>query len=182
MTGQNCKAINPKLTTNMTTDRQREIRKRINLNSYLKQLSAFAGRDVRAEELTSLEFMEKYRRDVEAIPKTPNIKLELSFEARKSPRFYSFIDQLRNLNHNPVYLWTSLSNDCGLLQLSGVSKVDFAFPFEITPEGVLVISTADGKDRMLLDFSEEIPGNQSLEIELRGLNWIRATKCCNQRG
>jgi hypothetical protein len=105
----------------------------------------------------------------------PAVDFSLPFEERKSPKFSSLVKQLHDLNPEPIYLWTSRTNDCGLFKLDDVSKLNFAFPFEINPEGILVITTIDGNDRMLLDFSGENQSQQLLEVEIRGQNWVKAT-------
>ncbi len=48
--------------------------------------------------------------------------------------------------------------------------IDFSFPFELNPEGIFDIETADGRNLLVLDFSSS-PEGQELEIELIGDVW-----------
>jgi hypothetical protein len=156
-------------------NRQLEIRKRLNLREYLKELELFAGRKVEEKELTSLQFMEEFREQVKAIPISPSVKFALAFEQLQSPEFASLVKQLYEKNMAPVYLWTSRTNDCGLFKVNDVTNINFKFPFDVNSDGILTIVTTDAQDRMLLDFNEEEKVGKTLEIEIRGQNWVKVS-------
>lgn len=138
------------------------------------ELSVLVGRKVSEQELTSLERMEAFRTKVQQLTKTPSIKFSIPFEKQTSPAFASFMAHLCNLNPAPIFIWTPRARDCGLFELANVTKLNIAFPFDIYAEGILEMTTTDGADHMLFDFSEEDQGNQLLEVEIYGRNWTNA--------
>jgi hypothetical protein len=157
-------------------NRQLEIRERINLPAYLKELSVLAGREVNREEMISLEFTAQLQGKVAAIPSVPSVKFKLQFDVLKLPAFATFIEHLRDLNPLPVYLWTSHTMDCGVFKLTSISEINFGFPFELMPAGIFTITPEDVQDRMVLDFSVQDDGRKILELELYGNHWVNASR------
>jgi len=157
------------------TDRQLEIRKLASLPSYMVELEALTGRSVSADALLSVHETILLRDKLKQIPKEQVVRACIPFEALKSRAFTLMLDRLNTLNASPVALWLPKSSDCGLLQLPSIKEINFGFSFDLIPEGILVIATSDGLNRMLLDFSDEEDGQRSLEIELHGPHWAQAT-------
>ena len=98
----------------------------------------------------------------------------MGFAEKSSARFQMFVHALGQLNPSPVYVWTPLSNVCGLLRPVSLSEVNFGFDFAVNPEGILVIMTADLLDKMLLDYSAGEAGEELLEVEIAGERWAQA--------
>ena len=148
---------------------------KLNLPQHLRELSQLVGRTVEPAELLSLAATEAVRAQGMTVQRLPSWRCELRFSDKRSPRFGRLLQAFRERNPSPVYLWTSLSNDCGLLRPVSLSDVRFDFDFEVNRDGILELLTADLPDRMLLDFSEGPDGEQLLEVEVAGANWGQAT-------
>ena len=141
-----------------------------NLPRHLSELSRLVGREVTREDLMSLEETEAIREQAKRVKLVPFWTFEIPFADKSSPRFRWLMKGLAALNPTPVYVWTPLSNVCGLLRPVALSDVNFGFDFNLSAEGILVILTADLSDKLLLDYSEE-SDEQKLEIELSGEHW-----------
>lgn len=64
-------------------------------------------------------------------------------------------------------MWTALTNDCGVHRAVPLSELDFSFPFEFNPEGILSVVSQDLGDSILLDWYEE-GGVELLDLEVTG--------------
>lgn len=148
---------------------------KLNLPPHLRELSQLVGRKVEPEELLSLVETEAVRAQAMTVQRQPSWRCELRFSDKRSPRFGRLLQAIRERNPSPVYLWTPLSNDCGLLRPVSLSDVRFDFDFAVNRDGIVVLLTADLQDRMLLDFSEGPDGEQLLEVAVAGANWGQAT-------
>ena len=148
---------------------------KVNLPQHLRELSQLVGRKVEPEELLSLAETEAVRAQGMTVQRLPSWRCELRFSDKRSARFGRLLQAIRERNPSPVYLWTPLSNDCGLLRPVPLSDVRFDFDFAVNRDGIVVLLTADLQDRMLLDFSEGPDGEQLLEVEVAGANWGQAT-------
>ena len=148
---------------------------KVNLPQHLRELSHLVGRKVEPEELLSLAETEAVRAQGMTVQRLPSWRCELRFSDKRSARFGRLLQAIRERNPSPVYLWTPLSNDCGLLRPVSLSDVRFDFDFAVNRDGIVVLLTADLQDRMLLDFSEGPDGEQLLEVEVAGANWGQAT-------
>jgi hypothetical protein len=156
------------------TSRQNDIRRLAVLPTYLAELAILTGREVSAEELLTEQETSVLRDEIMGIPRGKIVRAAIPFEGRTSEAFAAILEELRVLNPSPVVLWPPKANDCGVLLVPSLKHINFAFPFDVNPEGILVIATKDGCDRMVLEFSDEDDG-RSLEIELHGKHWSQAT-------
>ena len=145
------------------------------LPQHLRELSQLVGRKVEPEELLSLAETEAVRAQGMTVQRLPSWRCELRFSDKRSARFGRLLQAIRERNPSPVYLWTPLSNDCGLLRPVPLSDVRFDFDFAVNRDGIVVLLTADLQDRMLLDFSEGPDGELLLEVEVAGANWGQST-------
>ena len=70
-----------------------------------------------------------------------------------------------NFNTNDsVYIFTSLSRDCGVVLIDSIIYFNFNFNFMDDHSGIISLISSDVKNKILLDFYEE-DGLQYLEIE-----------------
>lgn len=70
-----------------------------------------------------------------------------------------------NFNTNDsVYIFTSLSRDCGAVLIDSIIYFNFNFNFMDDHSGIISLISSDIKNKILLDFYEE-DGLQYLEIE-----------------
>jgi hypothetical protein len=140
-------------------------------HSYLLQLARLVRRSVRPEDLLSLEETEAVRTRANTVRRRHLWRVELPFSEKSTPRFRGFVHDLMQLNPSPVYVWTELSNACGVLPPVPLDMVNFDFDFDTDPTGVLVLLSADLQDKMLLDYSESESGRRTVEVEVSGDHW-----------
>ena len=141
------------------------------IGQHLAQLSQLAGREVRSEDLLSLEETNAIRKKSKETQRAPAWRRDLAFSDKSSDRFRKLVDALEQLNPSPVFIWTHLSNVCGLLRPVPLRSVNFDFAFNVDPEGILVVVTSDLCDKMLLDYSLGPDDAQLLELEISGRSW-----------
>ncbi|MBM9575787.1 hypothetical protein JWG45_01345 [Leptospira sp. 201903070] len=114
--------------------------------------------------------MEEIRQ--KAISKSePKKNINMQFEEKSTKRFKDFIQNLYSKNQNPIYIWTELSNDCGIYEINSILEFNFDFSFDINDKGLIHLLSINLKDEMILDFSNNY-NEYELEVELCGPNWI----------
>src|SRR5947209_2487665 len=89
---------------------------RRSIAQYLTQLSRLTGTIVSKECLLSLNETAAIRERSKAMERAPSWRETLEFSEKRGPRFQHFVRLLRERNPSDVYIWTLLSNDCGLLR------------------------------------------------------------------
>ena len=57
--------------------------------------------------------------------------------------------------NEPVYLYTDLSKDCGLVLLNSIDEFNFEFNFDDEPKGLIIFIGFESNYKILLDFYEE---------------------------
>jgi hypothetical protein len=141
------------------------------LPRYLRDLAVLLGRRVEAAELLSVEETQKIRVQANQVARQPLLRFEVPFGAKEEERFDSFLKRLADANPSDAYLWTPAANICGVLRPVPLSAVNFSFPFDLNPEGIVVILTSDLNDQLLLDYSLGEEGEPMLEVETSGKHW-----------
>lgn len=152
-------------------DLSRKIAYRRNIKAYLSQLKALTKRDVTEEDLLPLDIVEQIREKSKYLTQKPKRKFVIPFEKKVGPRFQRFVQNLGDLNPNPVYVWTELTNSCGLFEVCSITLFNFDFEYSVNRQGVIVLLTEDLADKMVLDFGADASGAYLLEIELIGDHW-----------
>ena len=137
---------------------------------HLSELSCLTGHKVERFDLLSPERTSSIRDQVRLTPPSPSVAWETGFREKETPRFRKFLERLHSSNASDVYLWTPATNICGLLPPLPRRAVNFDFPFNLNPEGILTVLTSDLQDRLILDYSEAKEGAR-LEIEAAGPHW-----------
>ncbi|RYZ09382.1 MAG: hypothetical protein EOO73_03540 [Myxococcales bacterium] len=140
------------------------------IRRHLAELTRLLGREVRADELLSLEDTQRVRGALNG-EEEPSRSFVIPFDDKSSPRWALFVSNLSATLSGNVYLWTPASNECGLLRPVPLGAVDFTFEFETIPEGIVSIVSEELGDRMVLDFSEEAQQGRVLEVEQFGETW-----------
>ena len=153
------------------SDLQQAVAFRMNIGRHLTQLSQLTGSLVKQEMLLSVKDTESERERAKMIEFAPAHHAAVGFPERSSARFQQLIAALRKMNPSKVYIWTPLSNVCGVLRPVPLGNIRWDFEFDLIPEGILILLTEDLCDKMLLDFSENSAMRQELEIELSGQHW-----------
>lgn len=141
------------------------------LHRHLHELGLLVGRPVHKEELLSLAETKGIRLQANQIVRQPIRKFEIPFIKKREQRFASYIEKLAEVNPSNVYLWTPASNFCGVLRPVPLKTFSITFPFDLNPEGIVVILTSDLYDQLLLDYSQGDFNEQMLEVETSGEQW-----------
>jgi hypothetical protein len=142
-----------------------------NIHQHLTELRCLLGSTVAASDLLSLEETEAIRESWKRTERSPRWRCEVGFEARIGTRFSKLIERFSECQPQ-VYLWTNLSNSCGLARPVALLEVQFGFEFGAIAAGIITVISVDSQDRLLLDFSE-CDGELMLEIEVEGACWGR---------
>lgn len=141
------------------------------LPAYLFELKQITGVDVSSSSLCPIEEVEKLREQALKIADLAKNKFNISFVGKSSERFRKFIINLSQANSNSIYVWTNKSNLYGLYEVASINSIDFSFPFDVNPEGIIVFLTSDVNDKLLLDFYYNSQGEEMIDIELQGMHW-----------
>jgi len=90
-------------------------------------------------------------------------KNEKRFEFNDKKEFKKYV--INNFNYKGVvYLMTSLSKDCGGIELTSINEFNFEFNYNDEPDGIVSIISSDFKEKILLDFYS-IKDKTYIEIE-----------------
>ena len=141
------------------------------LGRHLSELSHVLGRSVRREDLLSLEESEAVLAQSKAALRVPGWKITVPFEDKNLPWFRTFVKALGSAKARRVYVWTPLASDCGLPKPVPLSEIDFSFPFDLNPEGILEVITEDLEEGLILDYSLGAGDRAELEVEVSGPRW-----------
>ena len=136
------------------------------LKVYLDQLKELIGREVFEEELGPIEEVEQLKEAASQLKDYPKKLIEIAPGDLVKERFALLVHQLTNTNPSPVSIWLNATSSCGAFSIPRVDAFNFGFRFDLIPEGVVVLFTKDGRDRLLLDF-----GPDEVEVELQGEEW-----------
>src|SRR5262249_3594428 len=123
------------------------------------------------QDLLSLDETEAIRQKAKSRSERPSGRTEIPFSEKGGARFQAVVGRLHDANNSSVYVWQPLANVCGLLRPVSLDEVEFAFEYDLNPEGIVVVLTTDLVDKLLLDYSVDASNRQMLEIELSGRNW-----------
>jgi hypothetical protein len=156
---------------------------RKSLPEYLLELKQITGREIKSESLCSIENLEIIREASSTVLQgTSTKKFVIQFDEKNSNKFKDFIVSLGKANRNPVYVWTKRSNLHGLCKIDVINSIDFSFPFDINPDGIIVFLTEDLNDKLLLDFYRDSEEREMLGIELQGKHWTSVAGCLTEVG
>jgi hypothetical protein len=157
------------------SDLQKVVAFKANIGRHLTQLSRLTGTIVNKDSLLSPQETEALRATSKTTEYAPVWRHTMDFSKLTEAQFQRFVGALDEMSPSGVYIWTPLSNVCGLLRPVPLKSIQWGFDFDLIPEGILVLLTADLADRMLLDFSEGSTRRQELEIEVSGQHWGRTS-------
>ena len=141
------------------------------MSRHLTELRSLVGRPVQTDEILSLEETEVVRVQSTGVIRAQAWREEIRFAEKAESRFLDLVRAIGVLNPSLVYIWTPLSNICGLLRPVMMNKINFAFDFGINADGVLSIITEDFQNELLFDFFEDESGEEMLDIRVSGKHW-----------
>ncbi|WP_232380458.1 hypothetical protein [Leptospira ainlahdjerensis] len=154
----------------MNEETLKKFRYQLSMPKYIAEISHLSLKPFSASNLVALDIMEEIRQ--KAISKSePKKNINMQFEEKSTKRFKDFIQNLYSKNQNPIYIWTELSNDCGIYEINSILEFNFDFSFDINDKGLIHLLSINLKDEMILDFSNNY-NEYELEVELCGPNWI----------
>jgi hypothetical protein len=154
-------------------DEKRSLPSKQNMTLHLRQLSLLTGGIVAREDLLTVDETEAVRENAKLIQYSSSWRDTIAFSEKSSPKFKTLIAELDELSSEGVYLWTPLSNLCGLLRPIPLDTIRWEFAFDLIPEGIIVFLSADLQDKLLLDYSSSSDGREELEIEVSGEKWTQ---------
>ena len=153
------------------TDLSEKLTFKRELNRHLRELGLLIGRPVYKEELLPLKETKNIRLQANQVVRQPMMKFEIPFNEKREHRFVKYIKNLVEVNQSNVYIWTPASNHCGVLRPVPLKTFNITFPFDLNPEGIVVILTTDLHDQLLLDYSQDNRDEKTLEVEASGKRW-----------
>lgn len=125
------------------------------------------GKQYLAEYLAIIKKITKYKNEdhikIISIPKT-DIVINKNILLEKDVVFRIPFNNKEELKHivvekckknEPVYLYTDLSKDCGLVILNSIDEFNFEFNFDDEPNGLIILIGIESNYKILLDFYEE---------------------------
>ncbi len=145
-----------------------KIRQKVNLKSYLRELSILVGRDILPEELGGVEQAVQIRNAVRETALGPPVAYDVLFSDLRSDRFFVFVNRLYETNSSPVYVWTPRTESCGFFLARSIVDVKFDFDFDVNSEGIFSFLTDDLKNILLIEFLIDENGGRAATIEVRG--------------
>lgn len=136
------------------------------LESYLKELDAITNKKINEEMLLSLVESDEINSTVFTESRTTLI------DFHDKEKLLLLLGDLAKLRNGEIYLYTSYSEDCGMLQLDSLMDFNVNFDFEDEHSGLITITLKDLSNKLILDFYEE--GNdQLLTVEVYGADWTK---------
>lgn len=169
MVVQNLKTINQRLT--MMTNNPNKVKFRKEFATYLLELTKLTGIDINSEVLSSLDEVERIRRNTNVLANANTTNFVIKFSDKNSDKFSKFIKSLKKANSHPVYVWTQSANLFGLYKADSIDAIDFAFPFDVNTSGIVNFLAEDLNDELLFDFYHDPQNQEMLEVELKGKHW-----------
>jgi len=136
------------------------------IKSYITLLSRLTGQAVREEQLCSLDETRKLKDQAAGMSPVNKKTFEVSPAELRSDRFTHFVQRLHKANSSPIYIWVDATNQCGALQIPGITAFNFLFDFSNVPGGTVVLLAVNLEDRLLLDIDSD-----TIELETQGNSW-----------
>ena len=125
------------------------------------------GKQYLVEYLAIIKKITKYKNEddikIISIPKT-DIVINKNVLLEKNAVFRIPFNNKTELKHivvgickknEPVYLYTDLSKDCGLVFLNSIDEFNFEFNFDDEPNGLIIFIGFENNYKILLDFYED---------------------------
>jgi hypothetical protein len=136
------------------------------LKPYLDQLRELVGSEVTEQQLSSLEEVQRLKKVASQFNCRPKKVIKIAPEDLTRERFKLLVHALAKANPSPVSIWLNATASCGTLFLSRIDEFNFGFQYDAIPEGVVVLLTKDGNDKLLIDINPD-----EAEVELQGERW-----------
>ncbi len=153
------------------SDLEQRLAYKKNLKYCLLELAHLTKKQPSESQLLPLNAKDGIRKEASQLQGKPCLKFRIDFEGKKSPRFSHFVERLYQSNPSPIYIWTELTDACGLFEIDSILEFDFGFSYDVNREGLILLLAKNMIDKMTLDFYENSQGQKILEVEITGDNW-----------
>ncbi|MFA4796618.1 hypothetical protein Q2296_19040 [Leptospira kirschneri] len=154
----------------MNEENLKKFRYKLSMPKYIAEISQLTNNPFDKTNLLTLNQTESIRRSPSKIKVMR--KFEIPFEEKNSERFSKFLNNLYSKNQLSIYIWTELSNDCGVYRIPSILDFNYHFVFEVNTDGLIQLLSENLDDELIFDFTED-NNERLLEIELSGANWIK---------
>ena len=122
------------------------------LPRYMNSLNEILTNKISPDALLSIVETDYFYSQID-YEKKPRIKKTILFSERKN---VEKILKAHSIDFNERYiLWIEDSNHCGVLKLESLNYFNFEFPYDVSKNGIIVLTQIDYKYKILLDFYEE---------------------------
>jgi hypothetical protein len=145
--------------------------KKINIKKYLSVLSGLCSPPIVAEDLLSLEESDDMRTHLREMVYPFCSSFRLAFAAKESPQFIDYIGRLEAAKSGVKYLWIKLANDCGYAKLHSLGNFNTGFAYDVDPNGLIVLYSADCAECLSFDFFEDDGGDFYMDVSVKGDIW-----------
>jgi hypothetical protein len=155
------------------SERQTEFMRRNALLQYLPKMSRLIGRQVSEGDLMQVEETNALSCRLRAIPREYTSISSFNFDDLEKQWNDTLASKLASSHPGPVVVYAADALACGAMMLDSLSAFRCRFSFDVIPEGVISIATADGKNCATLDLCVRPTGEKIVEVELRGEAWSK---------
>ena len=139
------------------------------LEEYLKELNALTN--VKVSESNLLSIVESDL--VGTVVKNTTYKTTISFNDKE--KLLLLVGEMIKAKNNKCYLYTTYSQDCGVLKLKNLNEFNINFNFEDEHAGLIKIVLEDLTNEIILDFYKH-DNDAYLDLEVFGNDWVNALK------
>jgi len=145
----------------------------IYINDYIKRLNLLTTKNIYRENLLSLDNTWRILEQSKILLKSKfNSKFLISFEEKESNSFKKYITNILQKNNSIVYVWIKNTEQCGYLHPVSFDDINWSYPFDFDPNGIVTFTTIDFKNKLSLDnFFDEKEMKNKIEIEVFGEDW-----------
>ena len=133
------------------------------LRSYLEELSRLLNRNVKGDELLSIEDTDAFIRETASLKNGIYYKKTIKFEDKVYLK--NILEKNVSDFDKPYFMYLSYSLDCGLMKFSSLRDFNLNFNFYDEHVGLIEFIRSDEMEEILLDYYEE-NGEKLIDIEI----------------
>jgi hypothetical protein len=136
---------------------------------YLKELNALTN--VKVSESNLLSIVESDL--IGNVVKNDTYKTTIRFNDKEE--LLILVGEMIKAKNKSCYLYTTYSQDCGVLKLKNLNEFNINFNFEDEHAGLIKIVLEDLTNEIILDFYMQ-DNDSYLDLEVFGNDWVNAIK------
>nr|WP_315218686.1 hypothetical protein [uncultured Flavobacterium sp.] len=139
------------------------------LEEYLKELNALTNIKVFESNLMSIVESDL----LGTVIKSKVYKTTIKFNDKE--KLLLLVGEMIKTKNKSCYLYTTYSEDCGVLKLKSLNEFNINFNFDDEHGGLIKIVLEDLSNELILDFYNQ-ENDIYLDIEVFGNEWVKALK------